>query len=97
MNKLIERHPVKIQVATICVVVLFLIGTTRVLTQDRDEAYARIAAHQKATDYIEKDLADLDKVVCDLKRKFETEVARLSAKDHDTELAYTEIKTKLIA
>ena len=72
------------------VAILFLIGTTRVLTQDRDTAYAQIAENKRQ-------IEELAKNACSSHEKAQKEIDELKKQSHETEIAYTEIKTKLVA
>jgi len=72
----------------VVVAVLFLIGTTRVLTQDRDVAYAQIAETKRQVE-------ELSKKSCAHEEKAAKEIEDLKKRSHETEISYTEIKTKL--
>ncbi len=96
MSELLEKHPVKTQVATIVVAILFVIGATRVLTQDRDAAYSQIAANEAALLIQKETNKKLADEVCKLREEMRAADVKLTQKDHENELAYTEIKTKLI-
>jgi phage shock protein A len=66
------------------------VGTTRVLTQDRAEAYAQIAENKRQ-------IEELAKRACESHDKAAKEIEDLKKRSHEMEITYTEIKTRLAA
>jgi len=95
MTKLIEKYPIRMTITTVVALAVFLVGSTRVLTQDRDKAYTLIVANAQAIERMKEDSSDLAKLICDVRDEMEKADKELNLKSHANELAYMEIKTKL--
>ena len=94
--KFLEKHGIKVQVATVTTVLIFVVGTVIIATQDRDRAFSEINSSKKELAHVRQDLAVLRKTVCDLEDDIDSEISELKSKTHSIDIAFTEIKTKLV-
>jgi hypothetical protein len=106
MKALVERHSLKIGIATVLSMMVFVVGITRELTQDRAAAMAAIEITQITNELQQDELLKLEKELCSLRDemqraddKFVTE-SRIADKElqnqtHRAEVAYAEMKTEL--
>jgi chromosome segregation ATPase len=91
-----EKHGVKLQVATIAAVLIFIIGTTITATQDRGAMIDRIEVNKREMRYL-KDEIEISKMErSELRKELKEEVSALKEENQATEISYTEIKTKLV-
>jgi Mg2+ and Co2+ transporter CorA len=106
MTKFIERHPIKIQVATIITAALFIISVTTWFSHDRDAAFAHIKSNTQTLEmHMRADkelLGALRSLIFDTKRDMielhkaqQEEIEDQRENIHTNEIVLAEINTKL--
>ena len=93
----LERHPVKVQVATAITVIIFIVSGTAHVTGDRGKALAAIAASEERILRLEKSDMAMEKLVCQVRDEFQAANRALQAQMHNNDIASTEIKVRLTA
>ena len=92
----IDRHPIKIQVATAVAVFLFVVGATFQVTRDRDAVQSKILVIEMAVDRLENENVVAKRLIYNLQDESRLADENLTKQTHKSEIAYTEIKTRLL-
>lgn len=91
----LEKHSIKLQLATLFSLLLFAITTTATFTKDREAIRSDIASNKKQ---IEMQMTAFDEKVKEIKGEIsnlKNDVGDQRDIIHQHELTYTEIRTKL--